>query len=58
MEIAMKRNKTAQFTAMQDDQQNVREMVENSYQDMLDGKGRGYTEFFAEMESRYKRVKL
>lgn len=33
----------------------VRQKVMESYQDMLSGKGRDYKEFFAELESRYKK---
>lgn len=35
-------------------QNNICDMVLESYQDMLAGKGRSYHEFFAEMEGRYK----
>jgi len=43
------------FTAvMEENQKEVRRMVLDSYQDMLDGKGRDYKDFFAELESRYK----
>ena len=31
----------------------VRQKVMDSYQDMLNGKGRDYKVFFAELESRY-----
>ena len=34
-------------------QEDVRDMVLDSYQDMQDGKGRDYKEFFSELESRY-----
>lgn len=57
MAIAVK-NRVVNVKTMQQDQQNVRNMVLESYQDMLDGKGRDYKEFFAEMESRYKNAKL
>lgn len=33
----------------------VRQKVMESYQDMLSGKSRDYKEFFAELESRYKK---
>ena len=57
MAIAIK-NRVLNVKTMQQDQQNVRNMVLDSYQDMLDGKGRDYKEFFAEMESRYKNANL
>lgn len=34
-------------------QENVRDKVIKSYQDMLEGEGRDYKEFFEEIESRY-----
>lgn len=55
---AINYNRADVLETMQDNQQNVRDMVLDSYQDMLDGKGRDYKEFFAEMESRYKTDKL
>lgn len=57
MAIAVK-NRAVNVKTMQQDQQNVRNMVPDSYQDMLDGKGRDYKEFFAEMASRYKNADL
>lgn len=39
---------------MAEDQRTIRMMVLNSYQDMLDGQGRDYRAFFAEMEKRYE----
>lgn len=57
MAIAIK-NRVVNVKTIQQDQQNVRNMVLDSYQDMLDGKGRDYKEFFAEMESRYKNANL
>lgn len=36
----------------------IREMVLESYRDMLNGKGRNHREFFAELEERYKRAKV
>ena len=38
---------------MKENNKMVRKMVLDSYQDMVEGKGRDYKEFFAEMESRY-----
>lgn len=43
---------------MEENNANVRKMVLESYQDMRDGKGRDYKEFFAELESRYKNVNV
>lgn len=39
---------------MKENKKNVRLMVQKSYQDMLDGNGRNYQEFFAGMERKYK----
>ncbi len=36
-----------------DNQQQVREMVMESYRDIATGKGRDYNEFFDELEKRY-----
>lgn len=41
---------------LEQNQKEIRKMVLDSYQDMLDGKGRDYKEFFAELESRYKKA--
>jgi len=46
------------MTAMEENQKNIRDMVMESYQDMLEGKGREYTDFFEEMEGKYKNAKL
>lgn len=43
---------------MEENDANIRKMVLDSFQDMKDGKGRGYKEFFAELESRYKNVNV
>ncbi len=43
---------------MEENNANVRKMVLDSYQDMKDGKGRDYKEFFAELESRYKNANV
>lgn len=43
---------------MEENQREVRRMVMESYQDMLDGKGRDYKEFFSELESRYKNANV
>ena len=43
---------------MEENNANVRKMVLDSYQDMKDGKGRDYKEFFSELESRYKNANV
>lgn len=43
---------------MEENNANVRKMVLNSYQDMKNGKGRDYKEFFAELESRYRNANV
>lgn len=53
MDAAINMDRTRVVTEMEENQKIVREMVLDSYQDMLDGKGRNYKEFFAELESRY-----
>lgn len=58
METAMKSDRESVMTAMEENQKNVREMVMESYRDMLAGKGRDYKEFFSEMESRYDHAEL
>ena len=47
--------KTAFTTTIEENQKEVRKMVMDSYRDMLDGKGRDYKEFFAELKSRYRK---
>lgn len=54
MEAAINMERKSFATAMEENQKDVRRMVLDSYQDMLDGKGRDYKEFFAELEGRYK----
>lgn len=44
------------FQALEEHQKEVRNMVLESYQDMVEGKGRDYRQFFAEMENKYKSV--
>ena len=46
------------ISEMEENNANVRKMVLDSYQDMKDGKGRDYKEFFAELESRYKNANV
>lgn len=44
--------------AMEENQEDVRKMVLDSYHDMEQGKGRDYKEFFAELESRYRNANV
>ena len=46
-------NQSEYIRNMKKNQEDVRDMVLDSYQDMQDGKGRDYKEFFSELESRY-----
>ncbi|MCC8103832.1 MAG: hypothetical protein LIP11_16805 [Clostridiales bacterium] len=54
MGITSNKEQVIYTAAMEANQKEVRKMVMNSYQDMLDGKGRDYKDFFSELESRYK----
>lgn len=54
MEATINMERRLFATAMEENQKDVRKMVLDSYQDMLDGKGRDYKDFFAELEGRYK----
>lgn len=54
MEAGVQYDRAAITAAMEENQKNVRDMVMESYQDMLAGKGRDYRSFFEEMEGRYK----
>lgn len=45
---------TAYAAELEENNANIRKMVMESYQDMKNGKGRDYKDFFAELESRYK----
>lgn len=58
MEAAIKFDRESVMTAMEENQENVREMVMESYRDMQAGKGRNYKEFFSEMESRYDNANI
>lgn len=46
--------KKEMISDMDNAQNDIRNKVLDSYQDMLAGNGRNYKEFFAEVESRYK----
>ena len=47
-------NQSEYIRNMKKNQEDVRDMVLDSYQDMQDGKGRDYKEFFSELERRYQ----
>lgn len=44
--------------AMEENQKDVRKMVMDSYHDIGKEKGRDYKEFFAELESRYRKANV
>ncbi len=54
METAINMERESYAATIEENQKAVRKMVLDSYQDMLDGKGRDYKVFFSELESRYK----
>lgn len=54
MKTAVNLDKKMIAESIEENQKKVREIVLESYQDMLAGKGRDYKNFFAEAESRYK----
>lgn len=54
MNTTIQYDKAVTLAALEENQKNVREMVMESYQDMLEGKGRDYKEFFKEAEERYR----
>lgn len=43
---------------VQENEKKIRNMVMESYRDMLAGKGRDYKIFFEELESRYRSANL
>lgn len=52
--MAIENNKKMMpITKIEETQLTVHGMVMESYQDMLAGKGRGYKEFFNELEKKY-----
>lgn len=53
MDIAVKYN-SKNVALTKENQEDVRTLVMESYNDMLEGKGRDYKEFFDEVENRYK----
>lgn len=58
MDAAVKSDKGSVVAETEENQQNVREIVMESYHDMQSGKGRDYKQFFSEMESRYDHAGL
>ena len=51
-------SKAELMDAMEENQKDVRRMVMDSYHDIESGKGRDYKEFFAELESRYRKLNV
>lgn len=58
MEAVINYDRATIIAAMEENQKNVRNLVLESYQDMLKGKGRDYQEFFEEVESGYKNARV
>lgn len=58
MDDAVKSDRESVMTETEENQQNVREMVMESYHDMQLGKGRDYKQFFSELESSYDHADL
>ena len=58
MEPAVKYDRETIMAAMEENQKNVRNMVLDGYQEMLEGKGRSHKEFFEELEGKYKNAKV
>lgn len=48
------RNQKDYISTMEENQQEIRRMIMDSYHDTQAGKGRDYKDFFAELESRYR----
>lgn len=48
------RNQKDYISTMEENQQEIRRMIMDSYHDIQAGKGRDYKDFFAELESRYR----
>lgn len=46
------------LASLESNNEDIRNIVLDSYKDMLAGNGRNYKEFFSEMESRYKDAKI
>lgn len=58
MDAAVNYDRATIIAAMEENQKNVRNLVLESYRDMLEGKGRDYQAFFEEIESRYKNARV
>lgn len=58
MDVVINMDRTRLLTELEESQKIVREIVLDSYQDMVDGKGRNYKEFFMELEGRYKNANV
>ena len=58
MKAAVKMDRYSVMSELENNMKEVRAMVMDSYQDMLEGKGRDYKEFFQELESRYKNANV
>lgn len=58
MDTAVNYEKAMILREQEENQKKVREIVLDSYQDMLDGKGKNSKDFFADLESRYKNAKV
>ncbi len=55
---ALANERASLVTEIEENQKLVRKMVMDSYQDMLEGKGRDCKDFLDELESRYKKAKV
>ena len=58
MKAAVKMDRYSVMSELENNTKEVRAMVMDSYQDMLEGKGRDYKDFFQELESRYKNANV
>ena len=54
MEETVRTDQYSVMSGIENNNEEVQTMVMDSYQDMLDGKGRDYKEFFRALESRYR----
>lgn len=52
------RNQKDYISAMEENQQEIRRMIMDSYHDIQAGKGRDYKDFFGELESRYRNANV
>ncbi len=58
MEATAKMDRYSVVSELENNTKEVRAMVMDSYQDMLNGKGRDYKEFFQELESRCRNANV